>query len=112
MDASSKGSYYTILGRYILTALGFNIKLSEHVNKVDDVPLKISSAPMVDSGTYEYQYLNTGEITPKELFMNSYVEEIYKSEQFRTYTKLLCTVLYTKYENSYLNKVMKINEKT
>ena len=36
---------------------------------------------MVDFGMYEFKYLNTGKITPKELFMNAYMEDIYKPEQ-------------------------------
>ena len=41
---------------------------------------------MVDLATYDYKYLNTGLITPKESFMNAYAEEIHESEQARTYT--------------------------
>ena len=35
MDDSNKGRYYSILGRYILTVLGLNLKLSDHVIKLD-----------------------------------------------------------------------------
>ena len=59
-----------ILGRDLLTELGLNLKLSEHVIKLDDGPLKGSTAPMVDLGTYQFKYLNTGEFTPEESFMN------------------------------------------
>ena len=31
---------------------------------------------MVDIGTYEFKNLNTGNITPEELFMNDCVEEL------------------------------------
>ena len=32
---------------------------------------------MVDLGKYEFKDLNTGEIAPKEPFMNAYAEEAY-----------------------------------
>ena len=47
VDESGKSRYYMILGRYILTALGLNIKLSDHVIEADDGPLKGSTTPMV-----------------------------------------------------------------
>ena len=62
---------------------------------------------MIDLGTYSFKYLNTGKITPEELFMNSYVEELYESEQVLNYNKRLCKILDAKYENSDLNKLMK-----
>ena len=55
---------YDPLGRYILTALVLNLKLSEHVIKSDDVTLKGSIAPMIDFCTYDFKDLNIGEITP------------------------------------------------
>ena len=48
-----KGGYFIILGRYILTEWGLNIKLSDHVIEVDDGPLKGSTEPMVDMGTFK-----------------------------------------------------------
>ena len=40
---SSKGRYYMILGKYLFTELGLNIKLSEHVIKSDDGPFNGST---------------------------------------------------------------------
>ena len=54
-----------ILGRYILTELGFNLKFSEHVIKADGVPFKGSITPMVYLGKYIFKDLNTEKITPK-----------------------------------------------
>ena len=51
VDESAKDRYDIILGRYLLTALVPNIKLSEHVIRVDDVTLKGLTEPMVDLGT-------------------------------------------------------------
>ena len=62
-------------------------------------------------GTYELKYSNTRKITPEELFINYYAEEIYKLKQFRTSTKLLYVNLDAKYEKKYLNMIVKINAK-
>ena len=69
-----------ILGRDLLTSLGLNLKLSDHIIEADDGPFKGSTAPMVDMGTYEFKDLETKKITPEESFMNAYAEEIHKSE--------------------------------
>ena len=62
---------------------------------------------MVDLGTHELRNLNTGEIIPKELFMNAYAEEINESEQVRTSNKWLSTILDAKYKKADLNKSRK-----
>ena len=87
VDDSSKGRYDTILGIYLLTELGSNLKFSDHVTEAYDGPFKGSTASMVDFGTYEFKYLNTGKITPEELFMKAYAEEIYELEQVQTANK-------------------------
>ena len=66
-----------ILGRDLLTELGLNLKLSDHIIEADDGPFKGSTTPMVDLGTYIFKYLNTDKITPAESFTNAYVEEVY-----------------------------------
>ena len=43
-----------ILGRDLLTALGLNLKSSEHVFEANYGPLKGSAAPMVYLGKYEF----------------------------------------------------------
>ena len=58
-DDSTKGRYDMILGRYIKTALGLNLKFYEHAIKAYDGPLRVSTAPMVDLVTYEFKDLNT-----------------------------------------------------
>ena len=40
---SSKGKYDVFLGRDLLTSLGLNIKLSDHVIEADDKPFKLIS---------------------------------------------------------------------
>ena len=74
VDDSDKVRYDMILGRDSLTVLVFNLELSDHVIKADDGPLNGLTAPMVDLGMYELKNLNTGNITPEELFVNYYKE--------------------------------------
>ena len=50
-------------------------------------PLKWSTTPMVELGTYIFKYLNTGKITPEEFFTNDYVKEVYELEHVHTTTK-------------------------
>ena len=47
-----------ILGGYILTAVGLNLKFSGPVMEYDDGPFKWYTAPMVDLGTYELKIKN------------------------------------------------------
>ena len=57
-------------------------------------------------GMYLFKDLNTGEITPEELFTNAYVKEVYESEHVHTATKRLSVIIDAKYEKADLNKVM------
>ena len=43
-----------ILGKYLLTALVLNLKLSGHVIEAYDGPLKGSTTPMINLGTYAF----------------------------------------------------------
>ena len=74
VDYYAKGGYVIILGIYLLTDLGLNLKLSEHVIEENDGTFKGLAAPMVDMGTFEFKYLNSGKITHEELFKNYYAE--------------------------------------
>ena len=60
LDDSPKGRYDMILGKNLLTELGLNLKLSEHVIEADYGHFNGSTTPMVDLGTYILKYLNTG----------------------------------------------------
>ena len=55
VDDSTMGRYDMILGRYVLTDLVLNLKLSDHVIESYDGPLKGSTATMADMGTYEFK---------------------------------------------------------
>ena len=61
---------------------------------------------MLNLGTYGFKYLETGKITPKELFMNAFAGEVYESEDIRTSTKQLRVILDAKYEKEDLNNIM------
>ena len=54
-----------ILGIYLLTALGWNLELSYYLIEAYDGPFKGYTSPIFDLGTYEFKYLNTGNITPE-----------------------------------------------
>ena len=79
MDDSAKVRYDTILGIYILTALGLNLKFSDHVIEADDGNFKGSTAPMFDMGNYEFKDFNAGKIAPEEPFMKAYSRTVYES---------------------------------
>ena len=44
---------------------------------------------MVDLGTYIFKDLNTGKITPEELFTNAYAKEVYESQHVCAYKKAI-----------------------
>ena len=54
----AEGRYDMILGRYVLTALVINLKLSDRIIEADDGPLKGLTAPIVDLGMCEIKDLN------------------------------------------------------
>ena len=60
VDDSAKEVSGMILGQYILTKLGLNVKLSEYVIKSDDGTFKGSKTPIVDLGTCIFKGLNRG----------------------------------------------------
>ena len=127
MDDSANGRYDMILGWDLLTKLGLDLKLSEHViegEKLrssdlrdsdpyisdpgilklsehviegDDGTFNGSTTPMVDLGAYIFKCLNTGKIAPEELFTNAHAEELYYLEHVCTATKTLRVILYAKY---------------
>ena len=65
VDDSAKGRFNMILGRYLSTALGLNLKLPKHIIESGDIPLKLPTAPIVDLGAYKFKDLNTDKITPE-----------------------------------------------
>ena len=57
VDDSSKGRYDMILRRDILTALGLNLELCDHVIEADDGTFKGYTTPMFDLVPYEFKSL-------------------------------------------------------
>ena len=66
MDDSANGIYHLIIGRYLLTELWLDLKLSQKLIEAG------STALMVDLGMYDFKNLIIGKITPEESFMNAY----------------------------------------
>ena len=93
VDNSTKGRYDMMLGKYVLTELGLNIKLSDNVIEADDGTFKGITIIIFDLGTYDFKKLNTEKITPEESFIDAYTEEVYESEHVCTVTKLLRVIL-------------------
>ena len=57
-------------------------------------------------GVYIFKGLNKEKITPVESFNYDYVKELYEFEHVQTDTKRLRVILYAKYEEANLPKVM------
>ena len=72
MDDYAKGRYAIILRIDLLTYLALNLKFSYNDIEVYGGTFKESTATIFDLGTYEFEYLNKGNIIPKEPFINSY----------------------------------------
>ena len=54
VDESAKGKYDMILGRYLLTELGLNLKFSDHIIEAGCGPFKGYTTSMVYLGMYEF----------------------------------------------------------
>ena len=87
VDDSGKSRYDMILGRYILTELGLNLKFCNHFIEGYVKPFKVSKAPIVYLGKYESTVFEIGKTTPEEFFVNTYADGVYELEQVGDYTK-------------------------
>ena len=54
-----------------------NIIISKHSIYPGDRPLKGTTTPMIDFGTYQFKYLNTGEENLNVTLMNTDVKVVY-----------------------------------
>ena len=95
-----------ILGRYLLSALGLDIKFSDNVIHIGEGPYKGCYAPMVDVDNYNFNILTAKTFKPEESFINAYVSECFESEGAISATLIMYIILDTKYEKADLNKVM------
>ena len=64
-----------ILGRYLPTALGLDLKFSENVIIGGEGPYKGYSTPMVDVSNYDFKSITDKTDKLEESFINSYVDE-------------------------------------
>ena len=78
VDEFAKCRYDMILIRDILIEQGLNIYTSEQLIEEGEGPLKGSTSPIIDFGTYKFKDLNTGKFTSEESFKNIYVDEVYE----------------------------------
>ena len=99
VDKFANSMYYMIPDIDLLIELVFNLKLCEHLIKEDDKPLKGSSSPMIDLGTYKFNDLNTGKIKLKSSIINTYVE--------RYISQKLSVLILNDYVYSYMLKTKK-----
>ena len=60
-----------ILGRYLLTALGLDLKLYENIILGGDGTFKGCSVPMLDVSTYDFKPLTKNKVKPEESFINA-----------------------------------------
>ena len=63
-----------ILGRYLLTALGLDLKFYKNVIIGGDGPYGGCSSPMVDINDYNFKYLIDEMVNLEEYFINMYVK--------------------------------------
>ena len=70
VDKYTNGRYDIILGRYLLTALGLDIKFSENVIIGGEGPYEGCSEPMVDVSNYAFKYITDKTVKPEESFVN------------------------------------------
>ena len=73
-------SYNMILGRYMFMILGIDIKFKKRIIEGIYLPYKGCTSPMVGLNYYNYKLLNQTENITINLFVGSYVEEVFKSE--------------------------------
>ena len=84
--------------RDLLTALGLDLNFYEKFIEWGDGPYKGCTDLMVDMCTYEYTNLSwKGHVKPEESFMDTYVEECFKSEKVHSSTRRLRKILDAKY---------------
>ena len=108
VDNSTEFRYDMILGKELLTDLVLDLNISKHAITGGGRPHGICMAPVVDMSKFNYDSLNLKDnVKLEESFSDAYVEEVLKYENVRSSTKILNTVLYEKYDKTYLNKFMK-----
>ena len=85
-----------ILVRYLIHALGLNIKFSENIIFSGDVPYQGCWAPMVDLSNYKVKPLTEKTVKPEESFINFYVNECLEYKSTISSTSRMRIILDTK----------------
>ena len=93
VDDSTRGRYDMILCKDLLIELRLNLKSFYHIIASYDGTFKGSLKTIIDLGMYEFNDLNTGNITTEEILLNIYSEEIHKSEKSHTSNKGLGVII-------------------
>ena len=61
---------------------------------------------MVDVTNYDFNRITDKTVKPEESFINLYVDECLEPESAISATRIMRRIVYSKYKNSNLNKVM------
>ena len=93
-----------ILGRYLLTSRGLDLKLSDNILIGGAGPYEGCSSPMVDLSNYEFKSLTDKIVKPEGPFINSYVDECLKYEITIRSTRRMRTIFNDKYKKADLKK--------
>ena len=95
-----------ILSRDLLTALGLGLNFSKQIIIESAGLYEGWSAPMIDVINYGFKPLTENILKPEEPFINAYFGKWLKSEGTMSSTFIMGRILYTKYKEYELNKVM------
>ena len=98
--------YEMILGIYLLTALGMDLKFSKNFVIGGYGPYEGCSAPMVDASNYNFNYLLDKAVKPEESFINSYLDKCLKSKIPISSTRRMHIILDAKHKKADPNKVI------
>ena len=83
VDNKTNSRYDVILGRYLLTALGLDLKFSKTLNISDEGPCEECSEPMTDLSNYDFKF-----------FLEKYLLFLFTCTQFRGVCPNLWVVMF------------------
>ena len=106
IDNYTSNRYDMILGRYLLTTLGLDLKFDENIVINVAVPYEGCLSPMVDISNCEFKPLTYKIVKLEEYFINMYVNKCLESKITMSSMRRMCGILDAKYEKDYLHKVM------
>ena len=92
-----------ILGRYLFTALGLNLKLYEKIVISGEIPYEECSAPIIDVSKYNFKPLTDKIVKLEESFIITYIDKCLESEGAISSMRIITDAMYEKAD---LNKFM------